>query len=69
MGTKSKVNTKSKLVGAILTLIGVAGLIYAAMCQFVDGMNKNAAAGILLFSLVITFIGISQLYKKQPDEY
>jgi len=69
MGTKSKANTKSKLTGTILTLIGVAGLIYAAMCQFVNGMNKNAAAGILLFSLLITFIGISQLYKKHPDEY
>ncbi|GAA4101855.1 hypothetical protein [Mucilaginibacter panaciglaebae] len=69
MGTKSKANTKSQLIGTILTLIGVAGLIYAAMCQFTDGMNKKAAAGILLFSLAITFIGIGQLYKKHPDEY
>lgn len=66
---QSKTNTKSKLIGIILTLAGVAGLIYAALCQFAEGMNKNAAAGILLFSIVVTFIGISQLYKKHPDDY
>lgn len=62
-------NSKSKLIGTILTLVGVAGLVYAAMCQFGEGMNRNAAAGILLFSIVITFIGIGQLYKKHPDDY
>lgn len=69
METKPKTTTKSKLIGTLLTLIGVAGLIYAAMCQFVDGMDKSAAAGILLLALVITFIGIGQLYKKHPDDY
>lgn len=66
---KSKTNTKAKVIGTILTLLGVAGVIYAAMCQFMDGMDRRAAAGILLFSIVITFIGIGQLYKKHPDHY
>jgi uncharacterized membrane protein len=60
---------KSKITGIILTLAGVAGLIYAAISQFTNGMDKQPLAGILLMSLIIVFIGISQLYKKQPDEY
>ncbi|WP_214073281.1 hypothetical protein [Mucilaginibacter sp. dw_454] len=69
MESKSRTSAKSKLIGTILTLIGVAGLVYAGMCQFIDGMDKKAAAGILLLSIVLTFIGIGQLYKKHPDDY
>ncbi|MFD2872426.1 hypothetical protein ACFS5N_08110 [Mucilaginibacter ximonensis] len=67
--TQTKTNNKSKLVGIILTLLGVAGIIYAALCQFGEGMNRNAAAGVLLSSIVITFVGVGQLYKKHPDDY
>jgi uncharacterized membrane protein len=60
---------KSKITGIILTLVGVAGLIYAAIAQFTDGMAKQPVAGILLVSIIVVFIGVSQLYKKHPDEY
>ncbi len=69
MDTNYKTEMKSKILGVVLTLIGVAGLIYAAICQFKDGMDKRAAAGILLFSVIIVFIGVSQLHKKHPDHY
>ncbi|MGF7079251.1 hypothetical protein [Mucilaginibacter sp. UYCu711] len=60
---------KSKIIGVVFTIAGVAGLIYAAVSQFTNGMAKHPVAGIVLVSLLIVFIGISQLYKKQPDEY
>jgi hypothetical protein len=60
---------KSKIIGIVFTLAGVAGLIYAAISQFTNGMAKHPVAGILLLSLLIVFIGVSQLYKKQPNEY
>jgi hypothetical protein len=60
---------KTKIIGAIFTILGVMGLIYAAISQFTNGMDKQPVAGILLGSMIILFIGISQLYKKHPDEY
>jgi hypothetical protein len=60
---------KSKITGVIFTLAGVAGLVYAAISQFTNGMAKHPVAGILLLSLLIVFIGVSQLYKKQSNEY
>jgi uncharacterized membrane protein len=69
MDINFKTGMKSKITGIILTLIGIAGLIYAAISQFTDGMAKQPVAGILLVSIVIMFIGIGQLYKKHPDDY
>jgi multisubunit Na+/H+ antiporter MnhG subunit len=69
MENKAKDATKRKIIGTILTIIGSVGLIYAGLSQFADGMNKNAAAGVLLFSLIVVFIGVGQLYKKHPDDY
>lgn len=69
MENKAKDATKRKIIGTLLTIVGSAGLIYAGVSQFAAGMDKNAAAGILLFSIVIVFIGIGQLYKKHPDDY
>lgn len=69
MNTNYKTGLKSKIAGVVLTLIGVAGLIYAAIAQFTDGMDKQSVAGILLFSVIVVFIGVSQLYKKHPDHY
>ncbi|MBC7400067.1 MAG: hypothetical protein H7289_08990 [Mucilaginibacter sp.] len=60
---------KNKVIGIILTLIGATGLIYAGISQFTNGMDKQPAAGILIVSIIIVFIGIGQLYKKHPDEY
>ena len=69
MDTNYKTGMKSKITGIILTLAGVAGVTYAAVSQFTDGMAKQPVAGILLASMIVLFIGISQLYKKHPDEY
>ena len=69
MNTNVKTSMKSKVWGTILTIAGSAGLVYAGISQFMDGMDKRAAAGILLFSILIVFIGIAQLYKKQSDQY
>jgi uncharacterized membrane protein len=69
MDTNFKTGIKSKITGIILTLVGVAGLIYAAISQFTDGMAKQPVAGILLVSMIVVFIGVGQLYKKHPDEY
>jgi hypothetical protein len=69
MSANAKSPVKRKIIGTILTIIGCAGLVYAGMSQFAEGMDKRAAAGTLLFSLIIVFIGISQLYKKDAEEY
>jgi hypothetical protein len=69
MATNAKSGTKRKIIGTLLTILGTAGIAYAAVSQFAAGMNKNAAAGTLLFSIVIVFIGLAQLYKKDADQY
>jgi hypothetical protein len=69
METNVRTGMKSKVIGTVLTVLGTTGLVYAAISQFMDGMDKRAAAGILLFSVLIVFIGIAQLYKKQSDQY
>ncbi|MFD2148499.1 hypothetical protein [Mucilaginibacter antarcticus] len=69
MKQKANSGRRTKIIGTLLTVAGAAGLIYAGISQFADGMDKRAAAGVLLFSLIVVFIGISQLYKKHSDDY
>lgn len=69
MDANVKNGMKQKVTGGVLTAIGLLGLVYAAMCQFAEGGDKRFAAGALLFAIIILFIGISQFYKKDPDQY
>jgi uncharacterized membrane protein len=68
MATNAKSDQKRKVIGIILTILGTVGIIYAAASQFAEGMSRHPAAGLLLFSIVIVFSGIAQLYKKDADQ-